>query len=90
MKRHTTLKIPGFYRDAKTSDGESAKSDNGTAKSDNGTAKSDDENGDINEECVKSLDALVVSQTHRKNKRKAVTIKRKTGHKFYVTIRITA
>ena len=83
MKRHTTLKIPGFYRDAETSDGESAKSDSETAKSDDG-------NAEINEECVKSFDALVVSQTHRKNKRKAVTIKRKTGHIFYVTIRITA
>ena len=83
MNRHTKPKFPGFYRDAESSEVESAKSDNGTAKS-------DDENGDINEECVKSLDALVVSQTHRKNKRKAVTIKRKTGHKFYVTIRITA
>ena len=82
MMRNIQTKKPGFYRDAESSDGESAKSDSETAKSDDG-------NAEINVECVKSLDALVVSQTHRK-KRKAVTIKRKTGYKYYVTIRITA
>ena len=63
-----------------TSDGE-------TAKSDGETAKSDDENAESYDESVKSvqnsIDELEVTQSTRKNKRKAATIKRKTGNIFF-------
>ena len=83
MNRDTKIKKSGFYRDVESSDEESAKSESENVKSDDGNAEIHDL------ECVKSLNALVVSHTQRK-KRKAVTNKRKTGYKFCVTIRITA
>ena len=84
MNRDTKIKKSGFYRDAETSDEESAKSESENVKSDDGNAELNDV-----ETVQHSINALVVSQSQRK-KRKAVTNKRKTGYKFCVTIRITA
>ena len=87
MNRDTKIKNSGFYRDAETSDEETARSDSETAKSESENVKSEDGNAEIHDvETVQhSINALVVSQS---KKRKAYT--RKTGYKFCVTIRITA
>ena len=86
MNRHNKPKILGFYRDAETSDEETARSDSETAKSESKNVRSDDGNAELND----SINALVVSLQSQRKKRKAVTYKRRTGYKFCVTIRITA
>ena len=78
MMRNIQTKKPGFYRDAESSDGESAKSDSETAKSESEFAKADDgNNADLNDKCVKSvqnsIDALEFSQTIVKNAKLSIS-----------------